>query len=247
MRRNANKSKMIVFLCITLLFMGIGYAVLQSNLNISGTAKSTGTFGVQITNVLETQDSIDNGGVSSKTEEHTTTTATFVTEFTAPGDYVEYKLTVSNIGTIDAVISANINDSDNEVDGNNNPYYIFTAIDEDNLDITKYRDELNVGESKEITVKIKFNEKATNFPNKNVTFTLTINAIQKATSDYNPEEREATENSSCFVSVIPGEINYYDTNNPECGSEVEIPSNLKLKTTEVTNIEFDSAKCMSAF
>ena len=200
------KGRIIVFLFVALIFMGIGYSVLQSNLNISGTAKSSGSFGVQIVRVDETQDSISNGGVSVKREEHTTTTATFVTEFIAPGDYVEYKITVENTGTIDAVVSAAIDDTENELDEDDNPIFIFTAIDEDGLDVTRYRDQIDAGERKEITVKIKFNEEAVGFPSEDITITLTIDAVQKAKSNYTPSHLLTI---LVWPSTVNGESNQY--------------------------------------
>ena len=62
-----NKKNMVIgLLCVALVFMGIGYSLLQSTLNISGTAKSTGSFNVQITNITMKEKS--NNNVTDTTE-----------------------------------------------------------------------------------------------------------------------------------------------------------------------------------
>ena len=48
-----NKKNMVIgLLCVALVFMGIGYSIFNSTLNISGTATSSGSFDVKITNVV---------------------------------------------------------------------------------------------------------------------------------------------------------------------------------------------------
>ena len=53
MGSRSKKNRMIIFLCVALVFMGVGYAALQSNLSISGSASASGSINVQITNVEE--------------------------------------------------------------------------------------------------------------------------------------------------------------------------------------------------
>ena len=241
MKRNINKTRIITFLCIALVFMGIGYAVLQSNINISGVAKAGGSFNVEIIDIKETEGSSSAGGVNVKNASYEALSATFNAKFTKPGDYVEYIVTVKNKGTIDAVLSSRLTDIDSQTDTSGNQLYYFTALDDEGLDVTQYRNELDAGESKDITVKILFNENAVGYASEDAIYTLLIEAVQKSSSDYDPSERL---DKKCFVSLIPGEINYYDMNNPECGSDVVIYDGLKLPVRSVTSYEFNEDKCI---
>ena len=184
MRKSNGKSKIIAFLCIALVFMGIGYATLQSNLSITGTAKASGVFNVEIFSIAETQDSVDNGGVTTKsaTRNASNTEATFDTSFSKPGDYVEYKVTVKNTGTIDAVVDMEIDDSDNEVDLQGNDIFLFEVIDDTTGHKIKKNTTQNVileaGQSRIFTVKMSFNSAATEFPSQTVNFVLTVETQQ---------------------------------------------------------------------
>ena len=103
-----NKKMIIGVLCIALVFMGIGFALFSTSLNLNGTATSSGTFDVKITNVV-----LD---TTKKTEGATDTTAAItnnyaVTEqnlsatFSEPGDYITWTLTVTNRGSISATFT----------------------------------------------------------------------------------------------------------------------------------------------
>ena len=41
------KKRIIVFLCMALVFMGIGYAAIQTRLTITGSSQAVGTFNVE--------------------------------------------------------------------------------------------------------------------------------------------------------------------------------------------------------
>ena len=178
------KSKMIVFLCVALIFMGVGYAVLQSNLNISGTAKAVGTFNVQITNAEEDATSSAVGGVpaAKKSASHTQTTATINAEFSKPGDFVEYEIEVSNLGSIDAIIDVVIDDEilASEEDEYGNKIYLLSVT-------PSARQELLVEQVKTLLVKIEYNKNAQGLPeSESVTFTVSVNATQKGTQTVEP-------------------------------------------------------------
>ena len=111
MKRNG-KGKLIGILCIALVFMGIGFAALQTNLNITGTATSSGTFDVKITNV-EVDNSKTTAGVTDNTpppgNNYAVTEQTLIATFSEPGDYITYDITVTNRGSIAAAITVETN------------------------------------------------------------------------------------------------------------------------------------------
>lgn len=168
MDRRKSKTKIIIFLFVTMIFMGVGYSALQSNLNISGTAKSSGTFNVEIVGVTPEESST-----------FTPTTATLNAKFNKPGDSVNYYVQVKNKGTIDALIEGHINKSDNVKDSNNNDMYLFNVEyeNEKNVKFWKYY-ELNAGVTTTLKVTIAYNEDAESFPDRDVTFTLILEATQ---------------------------------------------------------------------
>ena len=103
MKRRLNRTQrnyIIAGLCMILVIMGVGYAAFSSQLKISGTSNITSNWSVKITDI---QSKVVNGTPTNASEPtHTDTTATFSTTLTSPGDTMQYDVTVSNEGDIDA-------------------------------------------------------------------------------------------------------------------------------------------------
>ena len=103
MRRKFNSTQrnyIIAGLCMILVIMGVGYAAFSSQLKISGTSNITSNWSVKITNI---QSKVVSGApTDAETPSYTDTTATFKTRLTSPGDTMQYDVTVSNEGDIDA-------------------------------------------------------------------------------------------------------------------------------------------------
>lgn len=102
---NERKGKNIIIglLCATIVFMGIGFAALSSVLTINGTANIASTWNVKITNIT-VQDTT--GKAEAGTPTYNATSANFTTTLNEPGDSVTYEVTVTNGGTIDAVLAS---------------------------------------------------------------------------------------------------------------------------------------------
>ena len=103
MKRRFNRTQrnyIIAGLCMILVIMGVGYAAFSSQLKISGTSNITSNWSVKITDI---QSKVVNGTpTNASAPTHTDTTATFRTTLTSPGDTMQYDVTVSNEGDIDA-------------------------------------------------------------------------------------------------------------------------------------------------
>ena len=205
MRRNNNKSKVIAFLFVALIFMGIGFAVLQSNLNISGTAKASGNFDVEITGVTP-----------QATSSFTKYSATLSPTFDKPGDTVEYTVTVRNNGTIDAMITATLDSSDNIKDSNDNDLYLFEIEYENEKKVI--RDEwpyymLDAGLTTTIKVTITYNSEAVELIQTDVDFELLLSVTQKSSPEAQQEYREFMENHKDFELDANGKIiGFYPSN-----------------------------------
>ena len=106
----AKKNMMIGILCIALVFMGLGYSLYSSTLNLSGTATASGTFDVKITNV-ELDEIHTTAGTTNQTPDvganYAVTETTLTAKFSEPGDYITWDITVTNRGSIEAAITVN--------------------------------------------------------------------------------------------------------------------------------------------
>ena len=103
MHKRLNKTQrnyIIAGLCMILVIMGVGYAAFSSQLKISGTSNITSNWSVKITNIES--EVVSGAPTDAETPSYTDTTATFKTRLTSPGDTMQYDVTVSNEGDIDA-------------------------------------------------------------------------------------------------------------------------------------------------
>ena len=114
MGEKKTKNVVIIALCLTLIFMGVGFAALSQNINIEATGTVSGkdawdvryaSFALNASggNAADTTPEATEGRVKYLDASKTTATVTFT--LTAPGDYVEYKGTITNFGSIDAKLS----------------------------------------------------------------------------------------------------------------------------------------------
>ena len=93
------KNILIMSLCFILLVMGIGYSAFSSKLNINSSSSITSNWDVEITSIEKTNVS---GNVVEKTKSFTKDNATFNVEMEKPGNYVYYKIGVTNKGSVTA-------------------------------------------------------------------------------------------------------------------------------------------------
>lgn len=114
MGEKKTKNVVIIALCLTLIFMGVGFAALSQNINIEATGTVSGkdawdvryaSFALNASggNAADTTPEATEGRVKYLDASKTTATVTFT--LTAPGDFVEYKGTITNFGKIDAKLS----------------------------------------------------------------------------------------------------------------------------------------------
>ena len=146
MHKRLNKTQrnyIIIGLCMILVIMGVGYAAFSSQLKISGTSNITSNWSVKITNI---QSKVVSGvPTDAETPSYTDTTATFKTRLTSPGDTMQYDVTVSNEGDIDAKLDKiNVPESNNPAIG-----FEVSGIEEGSL--------LEAKQTAILTVTVKYN------------------------------------------------------------------------------------------
>ena len=145
------RNYIIIGLCAILVIMGVGYAAFQSQLKITGTSNIASNFLVKITSI--TPNSIV--GTALDKPEITTyndTSATFGVSLKSPGDSITYDITIENKGTIDAVLK-----TITKTDTNNSAILFETSGVNEN-------DELKVGETATMKVKVTYNPEITSQP-----------------------------------------------------------------------------------
>ena len=106
MHREYKRRKIIIFSLIGILFlMAVGYSAFQTKLNISSTSNITSVWDVEITNVKikEINGLAENVG---DLDSYTNLEANMEANFYEPGDYITYTVTVSNKGTLDAMLDS---------------------------------------------------------------------------------------------------------------------------------------------
>ena len=123
--RNSKKTFIIGILCSVLVFMGVGFALLSTNLNFGSTATLTGNWNIVITNIatksrvgMAQRDDSANG-TKITNDGHS---ADLVTDFYAPGDAITYTITVVNRGNIGAYlkqVNTTVTDSNEYIDVSN--------------------------------------------------------------------------------------------------------------------------------
>ena len=102
-RKRKQKSIIIICLLMVLTLMSIGYAAFQTKVKVKGTTRITSLWDVRITNV--TAGTATGGAENKITPTWDGLTANMEANLYAPGDAMEYDVTITNNGTIDAVLS----------------------------------------------------------------------------------------------------------------------------------------------
>ena len=101
------KKSLTNLLIISLLFIGIVYAILTANLQINGTAKIGGnTWDVHFDNIVvnENSVSIGSGDSAATIDPENNCKVDFEVTLSIPGDFYEFTVDVVNAGTIDGMI-----------------------------------------------------------------------------------------------------------------------------------------------
>ena len=180
MHKRLNKTQrnyIIAGLCMILVIMGVGYAAFQTQLKISGTSNITSNWNVKITNI---QSKVLSGApTDAETPGYTDTTATFKTRLTSPGDTMQYDVTVSNEGDIDAKLDKiTVPESTNPAIG-----FEVSGIEERSL--------LEAKQTAILTVIVKYNNVTEQPDNLTADFTVTLDYSQAPNGYFGSNHRRA--------------------------------------------------------
>ena len=150
--RRQKRNNLLVLLLLLLVGIGIGYAFLTSNLNIKGSSdiKKVG-WDVHFENLVLGSDNVT-ATKEAAIDENDKTTVAYTIKLNKPGDKYEFTVDVVNSGNIDAVVSAVNKTGLTEEQAK---YVEYTASYSDGTDVAE-EDELNVGDTKNISVSVKY-------------------------------------------------------------------------------------------
>ena len=161
-----NKKIIITVLSVLVVAMAVGYALLAQELTINGSASIDSTWRVEITNIAS-KDVV--GDVVNKVDpSYTATTANFSVGLTQPGDSITYDITVTNKGTLDAVVESIT------VNKGNNPAITYTTSGLKRGDKLAKNNGTNT-----LTIKVDYDSNVTSQPASTTNnITVTINYQQ---------------------------------------------------------------------
>ena len=107
MNKKKLKRKVLAIAMIALLLISVGYAALETNLRINGTANIAATsWNVYFTNIQTTNGSVT-PSVAPSVSGTNTTSLNYTITLNKPGDFYEFTVDVVNGGTINAKIADN--------------------------------------------------------------------------------------------------------------------------------------------
>ena len=193
-----NKKIISIALCITAVFMAVGYAIFATNLRINGSVGITGKWLVHFTSITTGEKTT---GASNNTDPTASgTTATMDANLELPGDSITYTLTLANDGNVNAIIE-NVNA---KAEGSNAIVFSIDGI--------KKGDKLAIGDSKTITIKIEYDENFTSQPEEtSKILTVDIDCVQDVGQTI-PSEDVIIEDTTLVSKILKNNKAQPDTN-----------------------------------
>ena len=194
--RALKQDKIISYLVVLLLLLGIGYAYLTTNLSIDGTSDIKGaSWNIHFENVDVTAGSVT--ATNEATINASGNTVSYTITLNEPGDYYEFTVDVKNDGTLDGMISS----VTSKLDGNDIStlpsyleYYV-TYEDQTEININQL---LAAGDKDTYKVRIGYKNDidASDLPNTDKSLNLSFNVTYIQAND------SANPRSSNFMYLL---------------------------------------------
>ncbi|MFR8269202.1 MAG: leucine-rich repeat domain-containing protein [Oscillospiraceae bacterium] len=244
-RRTKNRNIIIIGLSSIVLLMAIGYAAFQTVLKIEGTSNISSTWDVQITGITKDKTKGNVTEISEPTFDKES--ANFKVGLESPGDYIYYKVAVTNKGSLAAIAKLG-----NLTCSNSNALQCGAYADsnvgniETNTDLTERRLIIGPNETEYYNVWIKYNDDITVQPNvTNIDIKLTLTYEQSDVGITHTTE------DKCYTGKVleNGTLTITDYDE-KCGTDVVIPETIDGYTvTEIQDGKWDSniGKTVSPF
>ncbi len=105
-KKDKNNVLLVIGVLLVIVVIGVGYAALETTLNINGTANiGTNTWNIYFDNVQVSDGSVDTD-YDPQTSGTTTISVSYNVTLQKPGDFYEFTIDVVNGGTIDAALQS---------------------------------------------------------------------------------------------------------------------------------------------
>ena len=203
--KTSNKrAKLVAILLVLVMLISVGYAALETLLQISGTATlKKKTWNVHFANVQVKTGSVQATTAPTVPEGSTDTTSlTWAVNMDTPGQYYEFNVDVVNGGDLDAMVSTATNSIiTSTLTEAQRAYLDYTIKYENGAEVEQY-DALPAGETRTITVKLLFKQDINPnvLPGTNQTgLTLSYNAnYVQADSNVNTQKQTAVQYAVTF-------------------------------------------------
>jgi len=191
MSHKKKRSIIIGTLCGVLLLMVVGYAAFSSVLNINGTSSISSNWDIKITSI--TSKTLSGNATNAKDPEGVgTLEASFETNLESPGDSMEYTITISNNGNINAKLDKiTLSDPDNE----------YVSFETSGL---TEGDALNAGSTADLKVTVTFKDVEITKMDKstsNLKVTLDYSQAESSSSD-TPAPEGTIDMKGVYVPVV---------------------------------------------
>ena len=149
--RKNKKARLIAVVSILLFLMSVGYAFLQTDFNVTGTAViKNKSYNVYYSNIQTTAGSVT--PTTAPTANGTSTTElNWAVSMDTPGQFYEFTVDVTNAGTVDAMIAELLNTT---LTTEQAQYLTYTVTYEDYKPIEQY-DKLAVSETDSIRIRLE--------------------------------------------------------------------------------------------
>ena len=222
------KTKIIIVMCILVLFMAIGYSVLSTKLNIKGTSNITDSWAVKIKSVTS---SATGRAYNITDPTYNDTTMTFNVGVKEPGDQMTFVVTVTNQGTLDAILDS--------IDASASGSYVIKYTINGLQEGTK----LTAGASKTFIITTEFDINATEIPNSPIKeLTIKLNYIQDDGQTLTPSNPiiEGEENTLANTILLNNQIK--DGNNIDFSKTSPVVSSYtENKSSSTSSVSMSSS------
>ena len=217
MKKAKKRTKYLLLLLI--LFISVGYAILQSNLTITGTTSiQDSKWDIHWNNVVITEGSVSTSNADKATIDNTKTTVNYNIVLDKPGDFYEFTVDAVNTGTIDGMIDVISSKLNNEEITTLPAYLNYSITYSDGVSLQE-KQELKAGTSETYKVRIEYKRdiEASQLPETTQTLNLSFSVTYKQANDAAEEVEHAVTKytvSSIITDIgqaIPNSITQYNS------------------------------------
>ena len=244
MKRNKKMAKLLLFLLI--LCISVGYAILQTNLNIQGTANMNNpTWDIHWANISVSTGSVNGSNVTTPaTIDGAKTTIDYNIELSKPGDFYEFTLDAVNEGTIDAMIDT-VSSELNGTEITTLPAYLDYAVTYSDDVPIEASQELKAGTSEKYKVRVEFKKdiNSSQLPTDIINLNMTFSVVYKQATDSAKPRINPISFSTDDWGTIVATIKNNKPNNYNVGNEKTVDmGSFGIHTLRIAN-KSTSAEC----